>query len=124
MSSGMFLIASRQLAVVCWPISFPIHPHLGPSGPAAREEGAELSIAEGKVQLGSEGAISGVKAMESALSSKDASNKGALVPLTIELAGASTLPFAIGENISFVVCRYARCSKDLAKTRPTNDKET
>lgn len=75
-----------------------------------REEVAESFIAGRKAQLGSEGAISGVKAMDSALFSDDVSTEGALVPLTIELLGTYMLPFAIGKRRSFVACRCERCS--------------
>ncbi len=89
-----------------------------------REEVAEVLGAEKKVQLGSEGAMSGVKAMDSALSSDDVSNEGALVPLTTELLGASILPFAIGKKRSLVGWRCARCSRECAKMIPIHDKET
>lgn len=90
-----------------------------------KEEVAEVLIAGRKVHSGSEGAMSGAKAMDSALAlvSDDVSKGGPFVPLTIELLGASMLPFAIGKKRSFVVCRCARCSRECDEMKPTNDKK-
>lgn len=121
MSFGMFLMASTQLATVIWPAGFPQYSEA--STPAPRVEGAEFFVAGVKVQLGSDGVILGVNAMESALSANDVLNRGLLVAPRIELLGTSVPPFASDNEILCVSCRCARCSIDLAETKSRSSME-